>query len=104
MLSSSGGSILSEEQSCVLLATSPLLLFLILSPLLSQLALGVIASWTRTVYKLFSLLAGKSAPHEFLQLIIYKAVTFSEEIEKIDTVRAYHVSLLLCLIRRAHTH
>jgi hypothetical protein len=50
-------------------------------------------SWGRTVYTQFELLAGKSAPHEFLQLIIYKATTFSDDIEKIDTVRAYHVSV-----------
>jgi len=54
------------------------------------LAIGVIASWTRTVYKQFELLAGKSAPHDFIQLITYKAATFSDEIEKVDTVRAYH--------------
>ncbi|KAF8273829.1 CDF-like metal transporter [Lactarius quietus] len=53
-------------------------------------ALGVIVAWTRTIYTQFELLAGKSAPHDFLQLIIYKAMTFSDEIEKIDTVRAYH--------------
>ncbi|KAF5385383.1 hypothetical protein D9615_001074 [Tricholomella constricta] len=53
-------------------------------------ALGVIIAWGRTIYGEFELLAGKSAPHDFLQLIIYKAVTFSEEIMKIDTVRAYH--------------
>ncbi|KAI0286855.1 CDF-like metal transporter [Russula aff. rugulosa BPL654] len=53
-------------------------------------AVGVITAWGRTVYAQFELLAGKSAPHEFLQLIIYKAMTFSNEIEKIDTVRAYH--------------
>ena len=38
--------------------------------------------------------------HEFLQLLIYKAMTFSDEIEKVDTVRAYHVRLRytsLCL-------
>ena len=57
----------------------------------TQIALGVIVAWTRTIYTQFELLAGKSAPHEFLQLIIYKATTFSDEIEKIDTVRAYHV-------------
>jgi len=51
---------------------------------------GVLISWTRTIYKQFGLLAGKSAPHDFIQLIIYKAMTFSNEIEKIDTVRAYH--------------
>lgn len=53
-------------------------------------ALGVIISWTRTVWDQFELLAGKSASHEFIQLLIYKAATFSEEIEKVDTVRAYH--------------
>ncbi|KAI0305060.1 CDF manganese transporter [Russula brevipes] len=48
-------------------------------------ALAVIVAWTRTVYRQFELLAGKSAPHDFLQLIIYKAMTFNDEIEKIDT-------------------
>ncbi|KDQ09469.1 hypothetical protein BOTBODRAFT_527174 [Botryobasidium botryosum FD-172 SS1] len=54
------------------------------------LAVGVILLWSRTIYKQFELLAGKSAPHDFIQLVIYKALTFSDEIEKIDTVRAYH--------------
>jgi hypothetical protein len=54
-------------------------------------------AWSRTVYAQFELLAGKSAPHDFLQLIIYKAMTFSNEIEKIDTVRAYHVRRLMSL-------
>ncbi|TFK86932.1 CDF-like metal transporter [Polyporus arcularius HHB13444] len=53
-------------------------------------AFGVIAAWTRTVYRQFELLAGKSAQHDFIQLLIYNAVTFSDEIEKVDTVRAYH--------------
>ncbi|KAF8167538.1 CDF-like metal transporter [Crassisporium funariophilum] len=53
-------------------------------------ALGVIISWGRTVHAQFELLAGKSAPHDFLQLLIYKSTTFSDEIDKIDTVRAYH--------------
>ena len=48
-------------------------------------------AWSRTIYAQFELLAGKSAPHDFLQLIIYKAMTFNNGIEKIDTVRAYHV-------------
>ncbi|KAK7435519.1 hypothetical protein VKT23_019641 [Stygiomarasmius scandens] len=51
---------------------------------------GIIISWGITIYRQFCLLAGQSAPHEFLQLLIYKAATFSEDIEKIDTVRAYH--------------
>ncbi|KAH7344414.1 CDF-like metal transporter [Rhizoctonia solani] len=53
-------------------------------------ALGVMISWTRTIHGEFELLAGKSAPHEFLQLVIYKAATFSDEIQALDTVRAYH--------------
>jgi len=58
-----------------------------------QIASGVIISWGRTIYTEFELLAGKSAPHDFLQLLIYKTSTFTDEIEKIDTVRAYHVRL-----------
>ncbi|EPT03404.1 hypothetical protein FOMPIDRAFT_1046948 [Fomitopsis schrenkii] len=54
------------------------------------LAVGVIVLWGATIYEQFGLLAGRSAPHDFLQLVIYKAMTFSDEIEKIDTVRAYH--------------
>ncbi|KAF8807919.1 CDF-like metal transporter [Phlegmacium glaucopus] len=53
-------------------------------------ALGIIISWSHTIYTEFELLAGKSAPHDFLQLLVYKAATFSEDIDKIDTVRAYH--------------
>ncbi|KAJ7897232.1 CDF-like metal transporter [Mycena olivaceomarginata] len=53
-------------------------------------ALGVVISWGRTIYFQFELLAGKSAPHDFLQLLIYNSTTFSPEIDKIDTVRAYH--------------
>jgi len=53
-------------------------------------ASGVIIAWTRTIWDEFSLLAGKSASHEFIQLITYKAATFSDKIEKVDTVRAYH--------------
>ncbi|KII93308.1 hypothetical protein PLICRDRAFT_151886 [Plicaturopsis crispa FD-325 SS-3] len=53
-------------------------------------SIGVILAWGRTIYKQFELLAGKSAPHDFLQLIIYKATTFSDSIDHIDTVRAYH--------------
>ncbi|KAH8991956.1 CDF-like metal transporter [Lactarius akahatsu] len=62
----------------------------LLTLICAQIALGVIVAWTRTVYTQFELLAGKSAPHDFIQLIIYKAMTFSDEIERIDTVRAYH--------------
>jgi divalent metal cation (Fe/Co/Zn/Cd) transporter len=53
-------------------------------------ATGVIIAWVHTIYEQFGLLAGKSAPNEFIQLVIYKAMTFSADIDKIDTVRAYH--------------
>lgn len=56
-------------------------------------------AWGRTIYKEFELLAGKSADHDFIQLIIYKAMTFNDEIEKIDTVRAYHVRIHLLICR-----
>ncbi|KAG8945936.1 hypothetical protein FRC04_012188 [Tulasnella sp. 424] len=56
-------------------------------------ALGIIGAWLRTLFKEFGYLAGRSAPHDFLQLVIYKAATFSEEIHQIDTVRAYHVRM-----------
>ena len=64
----------------------------LLMRLFRQIGAGVIIAWGHTIYEQFGFLAGKSAPHEFLQLIIYKAMTFSGEIDKIDTVRAYHVS------------
>ncbi|KLO07318.1 CDF manganese transporter [Schizopora paradoxa] len=53
-------------------------------------AAGVIVAWSRTMYKQFELLAGKSAPHDFIHLITYHAMMFSQEITCIDTVRAYH--------------
>jgi len=51
---------------------------------------GILLTWGRTVYREFELLAGKSAPNEFLKLLTYNAMTFNEDIEKVDTVRAYH--------------
>lgn len=53
-------------------------------------ALGVMLAWGHTIYTEFELLAGKSAPRDFIQLLVYNAMTFSDEIEKVDTVRAYH--------------
>lgn len=57
----------------------------------AQIAAGVSGAWIYRIYREFELLAGKSAPHDFIQLLTYNAMTFSNEIEKIDTVRAYHV-------------
>ena len=56
-----------------------------------QISAGVIGAWGYTIYRQFELLAGKSAPHDFIKLITYKAMTFNDEIQKIDTIRAYHV-------------
>ncbi|KAF5356243.1 hypothetical protein D9756_003710 [Leucocoprinus leucothites] len=53
-------------------------------------AAGIVVAWGRTIYGQFELLAGKAAPHEFIQLLVYKAATFNEGIIKVDTVRAYH--------------
>ncbi|KAG7444712.1 CDF-like metal transporter [Guyanagaster necrorhizus] len=50
----------------------------------------IIVSWTYTSYIQFGYLAGKAAPHEFTQLVIYKTLTFSDEIKQIDSCRAYH--------------
>ncbi|EAU92304.2 cation diffusion facilitator 1 [Coprinopsis cinerea okayama7 len=55
-----------------------------------KIGLGIIFSWLRTIWFQFELLAGKSAPHEFIQYLIYQAATFSDDIKQIDTVRAYH--------------
>ncbi|KAE9394080.1 CDF-like metal transporter [Gymnopus androsaceus JB14] len=52
--------------------------------------IGILLSWGRTVFREFELLAGKSAPREFLNFLTYNAATFRDDIEKVDTVRAYH--------------
>ena len=77
---------------------------LISSDLSSQIGTGVSCSWIYRIYREFELLAGKSAPNNFIQLLVYKAMTFSNEIEKIDTVRAYHVSLRLSGTGQAFSH
>ncbi|KAF9266063.1 CDF-like metal transporter [Marasmius fiardii PR-910] len=50
----------------------------------------IVFAWTKTSIEQFSYLAGKAAPHEFTQLVTYKALTFSEDIKKIDNCIAYH--------------
>ncbi|KAG7097590.1 hypothetical protein E1B28_004927 [Marasmius oreades] len=50
----------------------------------------VVVAWTTTSIKQFGYLAGKAAPHEFTQLVIYKALTFCDEIKQIDNCIAYH--------------
>ncbi|SGY83497.1 BQ5605_C009g05640 [Microbotryum silenes-dioicae] len=50
----------------------------------------LILVWGRTIYKLFSYLAGVAAPIKFQQLVIYKAMTFAHGIEMIDSCVVYH--------------
>ncbi|THV03053.1 cation diffusion facilitator 1 [Dendrothele bispora CBS 962.96] len=53
-------------------------------------SLAIIISWSTTAYEQFDHLAGKAAPIEYNQLVIYKALTFSEDITQIDSCRVYH--------------
>lgn len=70
-------------------------------------AIVIIIVWTRTVYgessrqncdsknanrllEQFTFLAGITAPPDFVNLVTYKAMTFSPSITSVDTVRAYH--------------
>ncbi|KIK54969.1 hypothetical protein GYMLUDRAFT_231377 [Collybiopsis luxurians FD-317 M1] len=50
----------------------------------------IICSWTWTSYVQFDHLAGRAAPVEFNQLVIYKTLTFSKDITQIDSCNAYH--------------
>ncbi|KAJ7288496.1 CDF manganese transporter [Mycena rebaudengoi] len=53
-------------------------------------SLALIIVWGRTLRRQFLLLAGVSAPLEFQQLVIYKAMMFAEGITKIDSCSVYH--------------
>ncbi|CBQ68426.1 conserved hypothetical protein [Sporisorium reilianum SRZ2] len=52
-------------------------------------SLAIITSWTRTAFGEFKTLAGAAAPTDFLQLVTYNAALFSDEIQAIESVRAY---------------
>ncbi|PWZ03677.1 hypothetical protein BCV70DRAFT_197881 [Testicularia cyperi] len=52
-------------------------------------SVAIIISWTRTAFGEFKTLAGASAPTDFLQLVTYNAALFSDEIQAIESVRAY---------------
>lgn len=43
-----------------------------------------------TVSAEFKCLAGRSADPDFLRLVVYKAMTFSDQITAIDSCKAYH--------------
>lgn len=53
-------------------------------------ALLILYSWASTAFEHMWYLVGKSAPQEFLNKVVYVAITHNERINKIDTVRAYH--------------
>ncbi|KAK4699608.1 hypothetical protein P7C70_g6654, partial [Phenoliferia sp. Uapishka_3] len=50
----------------------------------------LILVWGKTCYSHFQYLAGKAAPLEFQQLVIYKTLTFGDGIEQIDSCVVYH--------------
>ncbi|WVR00159.1 hypothetical protein IAU59_007301 [Kwoniella sp. CBS 9459] len=56
----------------------------------SIIALAIIFVWCRTAHEQFTFLGGISAPPEFISLVTYKALTHSEHITSVDTVRVYH--------------
>ncbi|KAF7874360.1 hypothetical protein EAF04_003032 [Stromatinia cepivora] len=49
----------------------------------------ILFSWASTAFEHMWLLVGKSAPQEFLNKLVYVAVTHDSRILKIDTARAY---------------
>ncbi|KAI8816668.1 CDF manganese transporter [Fimicolochytrium jonesii] len=53
-------------------------------------SIAILASWSKTAYEQFQLLAGVSASNSYIRFLIYKALTFDERIQKIDTCRAYY--------------
>lgn len=50
----------------------------------------ILLSWGNTAFGEFTLLIGKSASPEFLQLVTYTCVTHHTQILQLDTCRAYH--------------
>lgn len=53
-------------------------------------ALLILYSWASTAFEHMWYLVGKSAPQDFLNKVVYVAITHDERINKIDTVKAYH--------------
>ncbi|PLW09734.1 hypothetical protein PCANC_24013 [Puccinia coronata f. sp. avenae] len=54
-------------------------------------SVGLIILWGASITREFKQLAGASAPVDFMQRVVYKAMTFSQHIEKIDSCKCYHV-------------
>jgi len=73
--------------SCTFPSSSPLSLPDSPLPIHSVILIFV---WGNTIRTHFYYLAGAAAPLEFQQLVIYKAMTFAQQIEAIDTCVVYH--------------
>ncbi|KAH9464464.1 hypothetical protein MJO28_001861 [Puccinia striiformis f. sp. tritici] len=54
-------------------------------------SIALIILWGVSITREFKQLAGESAPVDFMQRVVYKAMTFSQHIEKIDSCKCYHV-------------
>lgn len=52
-------------------------------------ACGVNWAWIRTVSEQFTLLAGRSAETNLIGFVTYKCMTFSPQIQAIDSVKIY---------------
>eukprot|EP00658_Telonema_sp_P-2_P056564 TRINITY_DN45022_c0_g1_i2.p1 TRINITY_DN45022_c0_g1~~TRINITY_DN45022_c0_g1_i2.p1 ORF type:complete len:293 (+),score=88.26 TRINITY_DN45022_c0_g1_i2:45-923(+) len=50
----------------------------------------IIFTWAETGYEQMQMLAGKSAPADFIQKLTFTVCNHDERIQKVDTVRAYH--------------
>jgi hypothetical protein len=57
---------------------------------LSRRTVVLIFTWGSTCATHFQYLAGKAAPLDFQNLITYKAMTFADQIEAIDSCIVYH--------------
>ncbi|BEI81019.1 hypothetical protein CcaverHIS002_0201790 [Cutaneotrichosporon cavernicola] len=56
----------------------------------SVIAIVIIGVWCRTAFEQFTFLGGITASPDYVSLVTYKAMTFSDDIKMVDTVRVYH--------------
>lgn len=57
----------------------------------AQIGIVIIITWSRTIYRQFTYLAGIVAPRDALQLVMYQMLVFHEEIDKIKSIVVFHV-------------
>lgn len=53
-------------------------------------ALLILFSWVSNAFEQVWLLVGKSAPKEFISKLVYMTITHDQQINKVETCRAYH--------------